>query len=202
MLLLASFAPADDIPPPRLVPVAALVARLRSDSLAEREAATNRLAALDVVPAELSQALQSPESEMRELAEVAVAAIRSRPLERVHLGRAFASRGDVSLFVAAAARWDVPAGDPRVWDVPLDLACALTKPQRVAPWKSLGSTPWRVRDYLKGSTPETILTAGRYTPKPKPYGGQVATVVYPQAVIAGEFETAGLILNSVIVSQK
>ena len=67
LLLLASVAPADDIPPPRLVPVAALVAQLRSDSLAEREAATKRLSALEVVPAELSEALQSPSASARNM---------------------------------------------------------------------------------------------------------------------------------------
>ena len=202
LLLLAAVAPADDIPPPRLVPVAALIAQLRSDSRAEREAATKRLSALEVVPAELSQALPHPESGVRDLAAVAVEAIRNRPLNRVLRGQVFASQGDVSLFVAAAVRWDVPAGDPRVWDVPLWLARDVTMPQRVGRWRPLGSPPWRVRDYFKSSMPETVLTAGRYTPVPKPYGGQVATVVYPQAVIAGEFETAKLILKSVIVSRK
>ncbi|QJW94359.1 PDZ domain-containing protein [Frigoriglobus tundricola] len=111
---------ASDVPPPRAkADVAALVRQLSSDDFVQREAATERLAALkaDAVPTELLSALKSPDPEVRERAKRAVAAIRERialsPLPRAER---FARRGQIDLSVAATVRSDYKADAPRLWE--------------------------------------------------------------------------------------
>jgi hypothetical protein len=195
---------ADDIPPPRPVPIAALVGQLGSDSFAERETATRRLAALDldIVPKELSQALKSDEPEVRKRAAVVVEVIRNRSVERViGPGRAFARRGDVSLFVAATAKWNLPADNPRVWDAPFEVVTELMNRARTGGWNPPASTPWRDRtSYFKNRVPETVLTAGRYAPSIKLVAGR-KTTQYPQVVVASEYD-GPTVSWSIVTSRK
>jgi hypothetical protein len=189
LLILTSLVPAVDIPAPRPVPIAALVERLGSDSFDEREASTKRLAALnlDVIPKELSKALESDDPEVRKRATVVVEAIQNRIVERV-IGRglAFAHRGDVSLFVAATAKWTLPADNPRVWDAPFEVAAEITSRAQKGGWKPSGSFPWRDRKlYFAMRTPERVLTSGLYTPKEKRGEGRETTL--PHTAIVREY---------------
>src|SRR4051812_43402816 len=101
VLGLVTLVGASDTPPPReVVDVAALVRQLGSADFGEREAASQKLAALPVQepPAELLAALKSPDPEVRDRAAKAVKAIReAAALRRLPRDERFASRGQVDL---------------------------------------------------------------------------------------------------------
>jgi len=119
---------ADEAPPPRAVDVAAIVRQLGSEDYAERERATARLSTLNVdeVPTELLVALKSDDPEVRDRAAKAVRALReyiAGATARVAVARLprherFAARGQVDLYVAAAATVDLKADDERLWHLP------------------------------------------------------------------------------------
>lgn len=122
---------ASEIPPPRPVDVAALVRQLGSEDFAEREAASRRLATLnvDAPPQELLAALQSPNPEIRNRARRAVKELKThivRERERVasarlHREERFARRGQIDLYVASTANTKWSADDDRLWLPAFDL---------------------------------------------------------------------------------
>ena len=199
--ILASVARADDLPRPRPVPVATLVAQLGSDSFADREEATRRLVGLplDVIPQELLNALEDRDAEVRKRAAAVIDTIRNRSVERViGRGRESSRQGDISLLVAAAPTWNLPADHQQVWDAPCTIVAELTNRARMAGWKPPASIPWRDRaSYFQSRSPATVLTPGRHTPRPQLAAGRMTTE-YSQAVIAGEYEGVGK-LNSCLV---
>jgi hypothetical protein len=124
--LVAAVPAADVAPPPRPVDVAAIVRQLGSEDFAEREAASRRLATLNVdeVPPELLAAFTSPDPEVRDRAGKAVTALRehiARAPERAALaqlprGERFAKLGRIDLYVASTATpTDRKPEDPRLW---------------------------------------------------------------------------------------
>ncbi len=108
-----------DIPPPRAVDVAGIVKQLDSEDFAEREAASRRLATLNVdeVPPELLAALKSDSPEVRTRAAKAVQALREHiALMRLPRGDRFARRGQIDLYVAStAAVSPFKVDDDRLW---------------------------------------------------------------------------------------
>jgi hypothetical protein len=114
----------DDIPPPRLVDVAALVRQLGSEDFAERERATNRLSTLrvDEVPPELLAALKSDSPEVRDRAAKAIKALREHiALARLPRGERFARRGQIDLYIASTAASNYKADDARLWEPTLEV---------------------------------------------------------------------------------
>ncbi len=121
---------ADEAPRPRVVDIAGLVRALGSEDFHEREEATKRLMALavDEPPAELIAALKSPYPEVRERATKAVQAIRTRDVVNgLPRGEGFAKRGEIDLFVAATAKWDLRADDARLWEPALQVGRTVIK---------------------------------------------------------------------------
>ncbi len=108
-----------DIPPPRAVDVATIVKQLGSEDFAEREAASRRLATLNVdeVPPELLAALKSESPEVRTRAAKAVRALREHiALMRLPRGDRFAKRGQIDLYIASTAAVSrYKADDDRLW---------------------------------------------------------------------------------------
>lgn len=116
---------ASDIPPPRPVDVAGLVRRLGSEDFAEREAASRRLATLnvDAVPQEVLAALESPNAEIRQRAAIVVKALREHialaperaAIARLPRGERFARRGQIDLFVASTAACEGKVNEDHPW---------------------------------------------------------------------------------------
>ncbi|MCI0705316.1 MAG: PDZ domain-containing protein [Planctomycetia bacterium] len=157
---------ASDIPPPRPVDVAALVQQLGSEDFKEREEASRRLAALplDEPPAELLAALKSPNPEVRDRAAKIVQTIRTRSVaKRLSRGVGFAKRGEVDLFVAATATWDLKAEDTRLWAPAFEMGQKLaakaemdgkTPPEVQAKAQALDAAFKRVVAEAKGPNPD------------------------------------------------
>ncbi|MCI0702421.1 MAG: PDZ domain-containing protein [Planctomycetia bacterium] len=167
LVLLGSFAAfASDIPPPRPVDVAALVRQLGSEDFKEREEASRRLTALPVnePPAELLAALKSPNPEVRDRAAKVVQTIRTRSIaNRLSRGVGFAKRGEVDLFVAATATWDLKAEDTRLWAPAFELGQKVAAkaemngkitPEAQAKAQALDAALKRVLAESKGDNPD------------------------------------------------
>ncbi len=94
------------------------------------------LSALDLPepPPALVEATQSADPEVRKRAAQAIEAIRARPTAR---GRAFASKGQIDLFVASTRAWELPPEDERLWQPAFDLANVLAKKSKFGWWPPL-----------------------------------------------------------------
>ena len=109
-------------PPPRSIPVEELVEQLGIGPVAQREAAEKRLSAMAVdPPPEVLAALKSLNLDRRDRAARIVQAMRwSKAATRLPRGQRFAEQGQVDLFVAATAVWDLRPDDDRLWEPAVD----------------------------------------------------------------------------------
>lgn len=180
---------ATDAPAPRPVDVAPLVRQLGSDDFQERETATNRLAALplDAPPVELLDALKSSDPEVRDRAAKAVQAIRTRfVVKQLPRGEKFATRGEIDLFVAATAVWELRADDARLWEPALAVGRVAIAKADLAGVKKPNGCPATFKDFPTYNSlfnPRLIRTNGVYVPELKDAAGNLIRA-HPEGVHA------------------
>jgi hypothetical protein len=167
--------------------VAELVRQLGSEDFQEREKASRLLAALpvDTPPPELLAALKSSEPEVRDRATKAVQAIRTRAVEKqLPRGQGFAKRGEIDLFVAATATWDLKANDERLWLPPFEIGVkVVVKADMVG--KINGCPVW-FKDfptYRSLHNPRLVRTDGLYS-RPSRDAADKAIFICPEAIQA------------------
>jgi hypothetical protein len=187
------------------VDVAALVRQLGSEDFGEREAAMNRLAALTLEepPAELLAALKSPDPEVRDRAAKAVQAIRLRSVvNRLPRGEGFARRGEIDLFVAAAAAWDLKADDARLWEPALEVGrVAIKKTERTGSNKP--RCPSEFKDfptYRKLFNPRLVRDNGIYSRPAKDADGR-PIIFHPEAIQASGVADPWGISHGIVLSR-
>jgi len=110
-------------PPPRVIPLLEWVKQLDSDEYVEREAAVKRLSRVTLdPPAELLAMTRSENQELRARALKVAQSMRwNVGATRLERGQRFAERGEVDLFVAATAVWELDPKDTRLWNPALAL---------------------------------------------------------------------------------
>jgi hypothetical protein len=139
LLLIHVAASGEPIPqPPRQPTLNELIRALGSEDFHEREEATRRLSEMkmnvDEPPPALIEATRSSDPEVRKRALEIIKLIRHRAAERMlGRGRAFATKGNVDLFIAATKTWELPEDDDRLWQPALDLAKVIAKHSEYGP---------------------------------------------------------------------
>jgi len=191
-------------PPPRLIPIGELVKQLGSQDFAEREAAKKRLYAMAVdPPPELLAATKSANPELRDRATNAAQAMRiNLVLNQLPRGQQFAKRGQVDLFVAATAVWNLKPNDPRLWVDAQDLGRRLIEKAEMTGDRKPHNCPSSFKDfatYKKLCNPRFTRVDDVYEKPPNMLGGELPGNT-PEAIQAPDVKAPfGFVYNLVIV---
>jgi hypothetical protein len=151
-------------------------------------------------PPELLAATKSDNPEVRQRAAQVAQAMRSNVVAtRLPRGQRFAERGEVDLFVAATAVWDLKPEDPRLWEPAVDLGRRLIEQADMTGDRKPHNCPSSFKDYAtyKRLIPHRFTRVDGLYERPDPH-----PILYiNEAILAAGVTDPEGITNNLIVSR-
>ncbi len=192
-------------PPPRRIPIEALVKQLASADVTQREEAEKRLIAIALdPPPELLAAATSDDPNQRERASKVAQAMRWNVVAtRLPRGQRFAEQGRVDLFVAATAVWSLKPDDDRLWEPAQDLGRRLIEKAEMKGDRKPHNCPSSFRDYAtyKRLVPPRFKRLDELYTRTDPQQANPPVLWYQEAVQARGLVCPTGIINNLIVSR-